>query len=112
MSNLNDGVPRPGQAGKDGLSVVQGRDSARLISDRVAQQTTSSLAALSQAANRRAREVRDPHVDDTTTVSDLVGEAITPYLQAWLDKNLAPLIEKIAQEEIRRLIRRAEDNRQ
>jgi hypothetical protein len=34
---------------------------------------------------------------------------LTPELKAWLDANLAPLVEQIVREEIKKMVRRAED---
>ena len=43
------------------------------------------------------------------TLEELVLDAMTPHLKAWLDANLEPLVERIVREEIQRLRRRSED---
>ena len=39
----------------------------------------------------------------------LVLEALRPSLKAWMEQNLAPLIERVVREEVRRLTKRVED---
>ncbi len=43
------------------------------------------------------------------TLEELVLDAMTPHLKAWLDANLEPLVERVVREEIQRLRRRSED---
>lgn len=41
------------------------------------------------------------------TLEALVCEAMAPYLKAWLDQNLAGLVERVVREEIQKLVKRA-----
>lgn len=42
----------------------------------------------------------------TATVEDIVRELLRPMLKEWLDSNLAPMVERIVQEEVERVSRR------
>ena len=48
-------------------------------------------------------------IGDGRTLEQIVREALRPELKTWLDANLAPLVEQIVREEIKKLVRRAED---
>ena len=43
------------------------------------------------------------------TLEEVVREALAPELKAWLDANLADLVERIVREEVKKMVRRAED---
>ena len=43
------------------------------------------------------------------TLENLVREALLPELKSWLDANLATLVERIVREEIKKMVRRAEN---
>ncbi|MCD6035691.1 MAG: hypothetical protein K0R63_1432 [Rickettsiales bacterium] len=45
-----------------------------------------------------------PSLRSGSTMEDLVIEAMRPYLKDWLDKNLPPLVKRLVEKEIRRLI--------
>jgi hypothetical protein len=42
------------------------------------------------------------------SVEELVIELLRPQLKEWLDQNLAPLVERVVEQEIKKLARRAE----
>jgi cell pole-organizing protein PopZ len=44
------------------------------------------------------------------TLETLVCEAMEPHMRAWLDENLAGLVERVVREEVSRLARRLEDD--
>ncbi len=72
-----------------------------------------AIAALGDLA-RASRETSGGHGGGTPlganrTLEEMVVDAITPHLKAWLDSNLEPLVERIVREEIQRLRRRSED---
>jgi hypothetical protein len=48
----------------------------------------------------RTPETRTP---DSRTVEEFFADLIRPQVQAWLDANLAEIVQKLAAEEIRRL---------
>jgi cell pole-organizing protein PopZ len=49
-----------------------------------------------------------PLGDAGRTLEDLVRELLRPMLRDWLDANLAQLVERLVQEEIRRMSRDAQ----
>ena len=69
---------------------------------------TASLAAVTKAAmaNRQGGAVA---IGGGRTLEELVRESLAPELKGWLDANLPDLVERIVREEIRKMIRRAED---
>jgi cell pole-organizing protein PopZ len=44
------------------------------------------------------------------TLEDVVKELLRPMLKDWLDVNLPPLVERIVEKEIVKLVGRAEDD--
>jgi cell pole-organizing protein PopZ len=42
------------------------------------------------------------------SVEELVVELLRPQLKEWLDQNLAPLVERVVEQEVKKLARRAE----
>ena len=79
-----------------------------LVSEDAAAAATASLAAVVEtAASDKRRD--QPAAAENRTVEDVVRAALTPLLKAWLDENLAPVVEKVAREEIQKLITRVEN---
>ena len=82
-----------------------------LISSNTAAGAIAALGDLSRAA----RETTGGQGGAATalgmnrTLEELVLDAMTPHLKAWLDSNLEPLVERVVREEIQRLRRRSED---
>jgi uncharacterized protein len=80
----------------------------RLVSGGAA---AASVAALSQLATAgappRERPSDMPLGAVNKTLEDLVRELLRPQLKEWLDANLPPLVERVVQEEIRRMAREA-----
>lgn len=82
-----------------------------LISSNTAAGAIAALGDLSRAA----RETTGGQGGAATalgmnrTLEELVLDAMTPHLKAWLDANLEPLVERVVREEIQRLRRRSED---
>ncbi|HEY9549974.1 MAG TPA: DUF2497 domain-containing protein, partial [Kiloniellaceae bacterium] len=68
----------------------------------------ASLAAVTKAAmaNRGGGAMA---IGGGRTLEELVRESLAPELKGWLDDNLPDLVERIVREEIRKMIRRAED---
>ncbi len=76
--------------------------------DRLVSQTTAaaSMAALSQLSTLSAQrqQISDiPLGDANRTLLEVVRELLRPMLKDWLDTNLPPLVERLVQEEIRRV---------
>lgn len=115
-----DRVERFGQAKKPGTALAKlrqvgpapsgekasedpGREIAEaggLLSDQAA---AAAVAALSQAVQADGSTSPSAGAGDGQTLDELVRQALTPLLKAWLDENLPPLVERIVREEVRRL---------
>lgn len=78
------------------------------VSAETATAATASLAAVTKAAmaNRQGDAIA---IGGGRTLEELVRESLAPELKTWLDENLPDLVERIVREEIRKMVRRAED---
>lgn len=76
-----------------------------LISAGTADVSTSALARL---ARRPASEERPASPLAGVTVERLLVDLMTPMLKEWLDQNLPPLVERVVEQEVKKLARRAE----
>jgi cell pole-organizing protein PopZ len=66
------------------------------------------LTPAQPAADREPRLSRDlPLGAAERTLEDIVRDTLRPLLQAWLDENLPPLVERLVQAEIARVAREA-----
>jgi hypothetical protein len=77
-----------------------------LLSDHAAVATTGTLAGLSGAVSA-ARDMPMGYAHQT--LEDLVKSLLRPILKEWLDENLPPLVERLVEKEIARLVGRAEN---
>jgi uncharacterized protein len=77
-------------------------EETRLLSPKAAD---ASAASLSQLLSRERDEL--PLGAHGRTLEDIVRELLRPLLKTWLDDNLPPLVERLVQDEIRRLVRDA-----
>ena len=82
-----------------------------LISSNTAAGAIAALGDLSRAArqNSGGQGGATTALGMNRTLEELVLDAMTPHLKAWLDTNLEPLVERVVREEIQRLRRRSED---
>lgn len=76
-----------------------------LISPVVASASTQAFARLARAAT--ADDRKDVAVA-SVTVEQLVVDLLTPMLRDWLDKNLPEIVERVVEQEVKKLARRAE----
>ena len=94
-----------------------GRSTRRAAASRPAPQATAAPrpapppAAAPRAAPQQAaaapRLPQDlPVGGGTRTLEDIVGDLLRPMLQAWLDENLSPLVDRMVQAEIARRVPR------
>lgn len=86
------------------LPIMAAHDDASLVSSTTAQASTSALARLTRAVASEER----PLPGAGRTIEDLVIELLRPQLKEWLDHNLAPLVERVVEQEVKKLARRAE----
>lgn len=81
-----------------------------LVSSATAAATVAVLSEASRDVRGQARAAEDLPIQNDKTLEGLVREAMKPLLKEWLDQNLAPLVERVVREEVRRMVRRAEDD--
>lgn len=74
-------------------------DKQRLISEQAAAQSMKALQELVETVPKTG-----PALRSGVTIEDLVVEALRPQLSEWLDKNLASLVERLVEKEIRKLL--------
>lgn len=79
-----------------------------LLDPKIQASTAGALSQLVEAASAQ-RGARAVQVGDGRTLEEIVREALTPELKAWLDAHLAALVEQIVREEIKKMVRRAEE---
>jgi len=98
-------APEPEPAAPAGMSAEE-IDS--LLAPATQAATTSALSEVTRAVSS-SRHAGPVHVGDGRTLEDIVRETLTPELKAWLDANLAPLVEQIVRDEVKKMVRRAEE---
>lgn len=76
-----------------------------LLSAIAAEASTHALSRLTRALVPETR--REPPMP-SITVDRLVIDLLTPPLKAWLDAHLPALVERVVEEEVKKLVRRAE----
>lgn len=82
-------------------------DLQALVSDETRGAATASLVDLAASAGIGFRDAPAP-AGGGQSLEALVRDALRPYLKAWLDDNLADLVDRIVREEIQKMIKRAE----
>jgi cell pole-organizing protein PopZ len=81
-------------------------DDEGLLSDSAA---SAAMASMSEVVAAAKTTTAPPSIGDGRTLEDLAREMIAPELKTWLDQNLAPLVERVVREEIKKMVRRVED---
>ncbi|WP_282608407.1 DUF2497 domain-containing protein [Pelagibius sp. Alg239-R121] len=76
-----------------------------LISEPTQVAASSALSEIAKAALTQ----RALAIGDGRTLEDLVREALRPELKLWLDAHLASMVERIVREEIKKMVRRVEN---
>jgi uncharacterized protein len=76
-----------------------------LVSPVAANASTNAFARLAKAAG--SDEKRSVAVGGVT-VEQLLVDLLTPMLRDWLDKNLPEIVERVVEQEVKKLARRAE----
>jgi cell pole-organizing protein PopZ len=90
--------PRPAASAMDTLiSAPTVATATSVLADAVKSVTGESAGGQSELAG------------GNRTLENLVREALLPELKSWLDANLATLVERIVREEIKKMVRRAEN---
>ncbi|WP_022727115.1 DUF2497 domain-containing protein [Fodinicurvata sediminis] len=109
-SAMDDGLG--GNAVQDEPEAPMSKDNSEegLVSNATAAATVAALSEASRDIRSQARAAEDLPIQSDKTLEGLVREAVKPLLKDWLDQNLAPLVERVVREEVRRMVRRAEDD--
>ncbi len=89
-------------------AVDAGSDGEGLVTAPVEAAATGSFTELARAVSV-ARIDSMVQIGDGRTLEQIVREALLPELKVWLEANLSALVEQIVREEVKRLVRRAED---
>ena len=76
-----------------------------LISPTTASASASAFAKLTKAV---ATDERKTEIVAGITVEQLLVDLLTPMLRDWLDKNLPEVVERVVEQEVKKLARRAE----
>lgn len=76
-----------------------------LISDGAASASTNAFARLAKAA---APDEKRPATVAGISVEQLVVDLLTPMLRDWLEQNLPGIVERVVEQEVKKLARRAE----
>ena len=102
--------PEPGpEAAAEETAVGENfkEDDDSLIAPPVQAAAVGSFTELARAVSSQGDS--QVEIGDGRTLEQIVREALRPELKTWLDANLAPLVEQIVREEVKKLVRRAED---
>ena len=79
------------------------RDS--LVSPSAANASTQALVRLTKAMGS---EERKPTTASGVTMEQLLVDLLTPMLREWLDAHLPEIVERVVEQEVKKLARRAE----
>ena len=88
----------------------EGRSPAdsRLVSEGATDRSARAMDALRVAVRQEAeRQSVSLGESSNRSVEDVVRELVRPMLHEWMDANLAPLIERLVEKEIRDIARRS-----
>lgn len=77
-----------------------------LVSEMAASATTAAMARLARAALPEEPSAATP--SSGKSVEQLVADMLRPMLKDWLDQNLPAIVERIVEQEVKKLARRAE----
>ncbi len=76
---------------------------------RAPETVAAGTASLAQIVQEIGADKHDFSSSTSRTLEDVVRDALLPELKLWLDQNLPGLVERIVREEIKKMVRRAED---
>jgi cell pole-organizing protein PopZ len=76
-----------------------------LLSPGTATASTQALARLAKAAST---DEKKPSMAPGITMEQFMVDLLTPMLREWLDKNLPEIVERVVEQEVKKLARRAE----
>ncbi|GBD44456.1 hypothetical protein HRbin40_01945 [bacterium HR40] len=79
---------------------------AGLVSEATAQAATTAFARLARSVGQKESAASIP--DSGRSVEQFVAELLRPMLKEWLDAHLPQIVERIVEQEVRKLAKRAE----
>lgn len=79
-----------------------------LVEPDVAASASASIASI--VGQLGAESAASPGGSMQRTLEEVVRDALMPELKSWLDRHLPGLVERIVREEIKKMVRRAEDS--
>ena len=98
--------PQAAPAPREELKPVTAAD--HLVSNDAANSSVAAMARLARAAQPEERaQPANPNAG-SVTVDALVTELLRPILKDWLEKNLPAMVERVVEQEVKKLARRAE----
>ncbi|MGE0096418.1 MAG: DUF2497 domain-containing protein [Alphaproteobacteria bacterium] len=86
-------------------AIVDGRLVSESAADRSARAMDALRVAVRQEAERQSVSLGE---GSNRSVEDVVQDIVRPMLREWMDANLAPLIERLVEKEIRDIARRSD----
>lgn len=100
-SSSSESLEQPGRSTPMGVESM----SDDLVSAGTADVSTSAMARLT-----RRPAAQEPAASPLAglTVERMLVDMMTPMLKEWLDQNLPPLVERVVEQEVKKLARRAE----
>jgi len=94
--------PAPVMASMSSVAAAPAVSTDSLLTDRAKTESIDSLTRLAQ-------NIAISRAGNGGTLEDIVREMIKPMLRDWLDRNLPPMIERMVQLELERLVKQAMD---
>ncbi len=94
----------PNEPIKENPIVAASKDDS-LVSAGAASASTNAFSKLTRAV---AADERPATAATNRTIDDLMVDLLRPMLKEWLDQNLAGVVERVVEQEVKKLARRAE----
>ncbi len=104
-ATASHGGAGPSGREKDAMDKGSSTGDEALVSAAAASASTNALTKLARAATSNDKA---PAGAPGKTIEELVVELMRPVLKDWLDQNLAPIVERVVEQEVKKLARRAE----
>lgn len=76
-----------------------------LVSESAAAASLAALSQLDQIGQQKRQRMSDiPLGDGQRTIEDMVRDVLRPLLKEWLEANLPEIVERVVQDEVRRIV--------
>jgi len=81
------------------------RSAEPLVSESAAAASLAALSQLDQIGQQKRQRMSDiPLGDGQRTIEDMVRDVLRPLLKEWLEANLPEIVERVVQDEVRRIV--------